>query len=166
MKKIIISLALLVITTVMFSQNPLNRKYTQINAGVGLSGWGVPFYIGLDHYIARDFTLGGEFSYRGYNEHWNNYYYNHNIIGISGNLNYHLNSVLGISNRWDFYLGPNIGFYSWTSPDGYSGTHTSGLGLGAQVGGRYYFTNKVGINLEVGGGNAFAGGKLGLSFPL
>jgi hypothetical protein len=36
----------------------------------------------------------------------------------------------------------------------------------AQVGGRYYFTEKVGINLEVEGGNAFSGGKFGLSIKL
>ena len=166
MKELLFSLSFVVIATLLFSQNPVNRRYTQINAGVGLSGWGVPFYVGLDHYITHDISLGGEFSYRGYNEHYQSYYYNHNIIGISGNLNYHLNSLLNIPNRWDFYLGPNIGFYSWTSPDGYTGNHSSGLGLGGQVGARYYFTNKVGINLEFGGGNAFAGGKLGLSFPL
>ena len=166
MKKLLFSLSFVVIATLLFSQNPVNRRYTQINAGVGLSGWGVPFYVGLDHYITHDISLGGEFSYRGYNEHYQSYYYNHNIIGISGNLNYHLNSLLNIPSRWDFYLGPNIGFYSWTSPDGYTGNHSSGLGLGGQVGARYYFTNKVGINLEFGGGNAFAGGKLGLSFPL
>jgi len=40
------------------------------------------------------------------------------------------------------------------------------LGLGAQVGGRYYISNKVALNLEFGGGNAFSGGKFGLTFKL
>jgi len=40
------------------------------------------------------------------------------------------------------------------------------MGRGAQIGGRYYFTQKVGINLELGGGNAFSGGKIGLTFKL
>lgn len=166
MKKLIFTLSFVVIATLMFSQNPLNRTFTQVNVGVGLSGWGVPFYIGLDRYITSDISLGGEFSYRGYKENWKSNYYNHNIIGISGNLNYHFNRLLGVPNNWDFYIGPNIGFYSWNSPDGYIGTHSSGLGLGAQLGMRYYFTNKIGLNLEVGGGNAFSGGKFGLSFPL
>lgn len=166
MKKIIISLALLVIATFVFSQNPLNRRYTQLNLGVGLTGWGIPLYIGLDRFVSRDVSLGGELSYRNYNEKWQTNYYNHNIIGISGNLNYHLNSILGMPSRWDLYIGPNVGFFVWTSPDGYAGNHSSGLGLGAQIGARYYFTNKVGINFEFGGGNAFAGGKLGLTFPL
>lgn len=166
MKKLIISLALVLITTFAFSQNPLNRRYTQLNVGVGLSGWGIPVYIGLEKYIARDLSIGGELSYRAYNENWQNNYYNHNITGISGNLNYHFNSLLGISSHWDLYAGANVGFFIWTSPDGYTGNHSSGLGLGGQLGLRYYFTNRVGVNFEFGGGNAFSGGKLGLSFPL
>jgi len=48
----------------------------------------------------------------------------------------------------------------------YPGSHTSGLGIGAQVGGRYYFSDNVGINIEFGGGNAFSGGKVGISILL
>jgi hypothetical protein len=65
--------------------------------------------------------------------------------------------ILNISSLWDFYAGLNLGFYNWNSPNDYEGSHNSGLGLGAQIGGRYFFNNKVGINLEFGGGNAFSG---------
>jgi len=68
-----------------------------------------------------------------------------------------------IPQNWDFYAGINIGFFIWNSPNDYEGSHTSGLGLGAQIGGRYYFNNRVGLNLEFGGGNAFSGGKIGVS---
>jgi len=40
------------------------------------------------------------------------------------------------------------------------------LGIGGQIGGRYYFTEKFGVNLEFGGGNAYSGGKLGISIKL
>jgi hypothetical protein len=40
------------------------------------------------------------------------------------------------------------------------------VGIGAQVGGRYYFTDKFGVNVEIGGGNAFSGGKIGVSIKL
>jgi len=73
---------------------------------------------------------------------------------------------LNIPSPWDFYAGLNLGFYSWNSPRDYEGSHTSGLGLGGQIGGRYYFSNKVGINLEFGGGNAFSGGKFGLTIKI
>lgn len=149
-----------------FSQSYLPEGNTQLNVGVGLSEWGVPFYIGLDHSIARDFTLGGEFSYRSYNEKWNDNEYHHNVMGFSGNVNYHFNTILNIPQKFDFYAGANLGFYTWSSPDGYDGRHNNGLGLGAQVGGRVKLSNSIGLNLELGGGNAFAGGKLGLTFKL
>lgn len=63
-----------------------------------------------------------------------------------------------------FYAGGNVGFYFWTSPDGYTGNRSSTLGIGAQVGVRYFVSNAVALNFEVGGGNAFSGGKLGLTF--
>lgn len=166
MKKTWISLTLILLTGFAFSQSPLYKGTSQLNVGLGLSDSGIPIYIGFDHSIARDVTIGAEASYRAYNENWDNSYYNHNILGLSGNANYHFNSLLGISPRWDLYAGANVGFYIWTSPDGYTGNHSSTLGLGAQIGTRYYFSNSFGINLEFGGGNAFNGGKLGLSFRL
>jgi hypothetical protein len=166
MKKLILSLTLALISAVTFSQSPLSVGSSQLNLGLGLSNAGIPVYIGFDYGVARDITLGAELSYRGYNEYWQSNHYNHNIIGISGNANYHFNSLFGISPRWDLYLGPNLGFYIWSSPDGYTGNSASRLGLGAQLGTRYFFTNKFGINLEFGGGNAFSGGKVGLTFKL
>lgn len=166
MKKLIIALSFVLVSGFAFSQGPLYVGSSQLNLGLGLSDSGIPVYIGFDHSISRDVTLGAELSYRAYNENWQNTYYNHNIIGISGNANYHFNNLFRISQRWDLYAGGNIGFYVWTSPDGYTGNHSSGLGLGAQIGGRYYFTNSVGLNLEFGGGNAFSGGKIGLSIRL
>lgn len=166
MKKIIFTLSFILLTSLAFSQSALYRGSNQFNVGVGLSDSGIPLYIGFDHSVLTDFTLGGELSYRAYNEHWQNTYYNHNIIGVSGNANYHFNTLFGISPRWDLYAGGNVGFYVWTSPDGYTGNHSSSLGLGAQIGGRYYFSNSLALNIEFGGGNAFTGGKLGLSFRL
>jgi hypothetical protein len=40
----------------------------------------------------------------------------------------------------------------------------SGLGLGAQIGGRYFFKDNFGLNLEFGGGNALSGGKFGITY--
>jgi len=147
----------------MFGQSPVSVGKTQLNLGVGFSGWGVPFYIGLDYGIHKDITLGGEFSYRSYRDNWNHKDYNHSIMGFSGNCNYHFNSIMRIPQNWDFYAGLNVGFYVWSSDNEYKGDHSSGLGLGAQIGGRYYFNNRVGLNLEFGGGNAFSGGKIGVS---
>ncbi len=166
MKRIFFSI--LFALTMLFSnaQSPLAKGKSQINAGVGLSSWGLPIYLGLDYSVHKDITLGAEGSFRSYSEKYKSVIYNHTIIGISGNANYHFNTVLLIPPTWDFYAGVNAGFFIWKSNNFYPGSNTSGLGWGAQVGGRYYINKKVGLNLEVGGGNAFAGGKFGLSIKI
>lgn len=166
MRKLILVVALALVSAVGFSQNPLGVGQNQVNVGVGLSEHGVPIYFGLDHGISRDLTIGGELSYRSFNDNENNFRYKHNVFGISGNLNYHFNNALNMSNEWDFYVGPNLGYYSYSSPDGYDGRYNSEVGVGAQLGFRYYLSDKVGLNLEFGGGNAFSGGKFGLTFKL
>ena len=166
MKKLIFALSFVFVSVFAFAASPLYTGTSQLNLGLGLSDSGIPVYIGFDHAVSRDVTLGAELSYRAYNENWHNDYYDHDIIGISGNANYHFNNLFQISSRWDLYAGANVGFYYWTSPNGYTGNHSSGLGLGGQIGGRYYFSNSLGLNLEFGGGNAFRGGKIGLSIRL
>lgn len=166
MKKLFFTLSLVLIASTTFSQSALYPGTNQLNVGFGFSDHGIPLYIGLDHAFARDFTVGGELSFRAYNENWDNNDVNHNIIGLSGNVNYHFNNLFRMTPRWDLYAGPNLGFYIWTSPDGYTGNSSSRLGFGGQLGARYYFTNSFGVNLEFGSGNAFTGGKLGLSFRL
>ncbi len=146
--------------------NSLAKGHSQLNMGVGLSGWGIPLYLGFDHAVHKDITLGAELSFRAYREYWRSYYYSHNILGVSGNGNYHFNNLLHISPKFDLYAGLNLGFYVWRSPYNYDGNHSSGLGLGGQVGARYFWNSKFGINLEFGGGNAFSGGKFGLTVKL
>ena len=169
MKKALLTLLVLVAFVTIFAQNPVAKGQAQINAGIGLSSWGVPVYVGLDYGVHKDVTIGGEISHRSYRRKHHNHHYDHSVTGVSGNVNYHFNHVLNIPRNWDFYAGLNLGFYIWNDNDDWDddwGDDNSNLGLGAQVGGRYYFSNTVGINLELGGNNAFSGGKLGLSFKL
>ena len=165
MKNTILIAAFVLISVVTFGQKSTSGG-NQLNIGVGLSGWGVPFYIGIDHFLNQDISVGGEFTYRSYHDRWDGDRYNHNIMGFSGNANYHFNRILEIPSEWDFYAGLNLGFYVWNSPDAYRGSHSSGLGLGGQIGGRYFLSDKVGLNLEFGGGNSFSGGKFGLTVRL
>ena len=163
MKKLILTAIVLMTNVQLFAQGPLPKGSKQFNAGVGLSGWGVPVYLGMDFGVHPDISVGGELSFRRHSNKIAGFRYHHNITGISGNANYHFNRLLEIPSKWDVYAGLNLGFYIWSSPDEYKGSESSGLGLGAQIGGRYYFNDKIGINLEFGGGNAFAGGKFGVS---
>ena len=164
MKKlsIILLLSFIVVFTVS-SQSRLEKGGKQLNAGVGFSGWGIPLYVGVDFGLPHDITLGLEGSFRSYNQHFTGTRYNSSIFGFSGNGNYHFNRVLHMPGAWDFYAGINIGFYIWSSPENYPGNGNSGLGLGGQVGGRYFFNDNFGLNLEFGGGNAFSGGKFGIT---
>ncbi len=165
MKKILL-ISSLFISLTSFSQSMLGKGGSQLNAGVGLSSWGLPVYIGFDYGVHKDVSLGMELSYRSYNERYNNYHYKNTIWGISGNANYHFNSIFKIPKNWDIYAGLNIGFYIWDTDDNYLGNHSSGLGIGGQVGIRYYFSDRFGLNLEGGGGNAFSGGKFGVTIVL
>lgn len=166
MKKIFLFFSLMLAVTAVFAQAPLSKGEMQLNAGVGLSSDGLPVYVGLDYAVHPDITIGGELSYRSHYDNVVGYHYNYNVIGISGNGNYHFNTVLKIPRNWDFYAGLNLGYFIWNYSNQYNGSHSSGLGLGAQIGGRYYFTNNFGINLEFGGGNEFSGGKLGITLKL
>jgi hypothetical protein len=166
MKKQLFILSFVLLYSLGFAQSPISKGESQLNAGIGLSSWGVPLYIGIDYGVHPDITVGGEVSFRSYHDNYANVRYNHSVTGISGNGNYHFNRILEIPREWDFYAGLNLGFYIWNSPDNYAGSNSSGLGLGGQVGGRYSFSDKIGLNLEFGGGNAFSGGKLGLTFKL
>lgn len=167
MKKIYLTLILVGgLAMSVLAQSPLGKGGKQFNIGAGFSRWGLPIYAGLDFGIHKDITLGFQFEYQSYNEDWNGKKWGHKIYSFGGNLNYHFNTLLEIPRDWDFYAGINIGFLVWNSPSGYGGSHKSGLGLGAQIGGRYYFTNSTGIHLELGGGNVVSGGRIGLSFKL
>ncbi|MHC1704693.1 MAG: outer membrane beta-barrel protein [Tenuifilaceae bacterium] len=165
MKKISILFALVILTfSVVNAQAPIAKGGKQLNAGVGFSGWGIPLYVGMDFGIHPDISIGFEGSFRSYNQNIAGTKYGSTIIGFSGNGNYHFNRILEIPSNFDFYAGLNIGFYFWSSPSNYPGTGGSGLGLGGQVGGRYFFKNNFGLNLEFGGGNAFSGGKFGITY--
>ncbi len=153
-----------IVVATTYAQSPLSKGSKQVNAGVGFSGWGVPIYAGMDFGVYKDITVGFEGSFRSYSQKFGTMTFKSSIFGISGNGNYHFNSLIGIPSEWDVYAGLNLGYYFWSTSSNYAGTGASGLGLGAQVGGRYFFKNNFGVNLEFGGGNAFSGGKFGITY--
>lgn len=165
-KQLLVGAILLVTGNVALAQCPIAKGQAQLNAGVGFSNFGLPVYVGFDYGVHKDITLGAEVSFRSYNNMYVNVKYKHSVIGIAGNANYHFNSILSIPTNWDLYAGLNVGYYIYNSSGYYDGAAVSGVGVGGQIGGRYYFNEKVGINLEVGGANVGGGGKLGISVKL
>jgi outer membrane immunogenic protein len=148
------------------AQCPLKKGEHQFNAGLGFSSWGVPVYAGIDFGVFSDITAGIEASFRSYNENIDGSGYTSSVFGIAGNGNYHFNTVLEIPKNWDFYAGITLGYYSWVLASDYPGNNSSGFGLGAQIGGRYFFNKNFGLNLEFGGGSGFSGGKIGITYTL
>ncbi|GIJ96239.1 hypothetical protein CAPN001_08080 [Capnocytophaga stomatis] len=163
MKKIILLFGLFVsFTATIYAQGSLEVGNYQLNGGFGFSGWGIPVYVGVDYGIAEDFTVGGEISFRSHSK--NNVKYSG--LGIMANGNYHFNRVLRIPSEFDVYAGATVGYFHWSHNSNYplvESHHSSGLGWGLQVGGRYFFNDNFGVNLELGGGNT-AAGKIGITY--
>ncbi len=157
MKKTVLAILIMLFAGATFAQNQVNKM--QFNAGVGFSSWGLPVYVGADFGIHKDITVGGELSFRTRSNYGS-------VIGISANGNYHFNTILNISSPWDFYAGLNVGYMIWKYDNSYVGAHASGLGIAGQIGGRYFFNDKLGLNIEFGGGNAFSGGKIGITYVI
>ncbi len=164
------ALAVLIIITLFafsdaFSQGSLGKGNKQLNAGVGISTWGVPVYVGVDFGVHPDITVGPMVSFRSYSERFGAVNYNHSIFVLGFNGNYHFNSLIDLDPEWDLYAGLTMGYYIWSSPNDYIGNQNSALGVVGQIGGRYFFSDKFGVNLEFGGGVA-SGGKLGVTLKL
>jgi outer membrane immunogenic protein len=167
MKKNILLALVGLVSLGAFAQGSLEKDRLQLNAGLGTSGWGVPVYVGLDYGVHRDITIGAELSYRSDSQSYGNNKYKSSAIGIGVNGNYHFNRVLNISSKWDLYAGLGLNYYIWSyDNDLYKADNTSDIGLGGQIGARYFFTDNFGINLELGGGNATNGGKIGITYKL
>ncbi len=134
----------------------IDKSKLQFNLGVGLSTWGIPFYIGADYWIMEDITAGVEASFRYRLLHRFRYGY----IGGSLNANYHFTKILELPDNIDVYAGlsagPYIGFGNYYSR---AKLH---FGIGGQVGGRYKLTDNLWVHAELGGGS-FSGGKIGIT---
>ena len=69
-------------------------------------------------------------------------------LGVKGN--FYFDDLIGLSEPWDFYAGANVGFGLWMGND--NSNNSSELDLGLQVGGRWFWNDKWGVYLELGGG--------------
>jgi outer membrane immunogenic protein len=158
MKKLILILLCIVLASEIDAQNTMAGK-AQINAGFGMSQYGLPVYVGLDVGIHPDISIGVEGSYQRHTIP----NYNAALFGIEGNINYHFNSVFKIKNEhWDVYAGATVGYWIWNWNNSYNGSLSSGLGLSGQIGARYFIVPRWAINFEISGGT-LSGGKFGLT---
>lgn len=162
MRKVLLFLVLFPLW--VMSQSPLENNKFQLNAGLGTSGWGTPVYLGLDYGVGKNLTIGSEVSYRSYES----YGFKMTILGIQGNANYHFDQLLDLPSKWNVYSGLSANYFSWSYKDEYAKqiADNTSFGIGIQIGGRYFFNEKIGLNLELGGGNATSGAKIGITYKL
>ncbi|HHE64794.1 MAG TPA: hypothetical protein ENL09_02115 [Bacteroidetes bacterium] len=145
---------------------------SQINFGLGFSNRGIPIYGNYEVAVSPEITVGGQLSMSFYTDHNGGYKYNNSAFTLVGFGNYHFNEILEIPAIWDVYAGLNLG-YSFINtnsniPDDEQDHYNypnSGLYLGIQIGGRYYWNDQWALNFELGGGSAF-GGKVCVTYRL
>jgi hypothetical protein len=152
MKKLTLLFALILsFSLVSMAQSPIGKGGRQFNFGFGF-GSDFPVYASYDFGVHKDITVAPRVAFDLNGFDW---------LTISGRGDYHFNTLLDIPDNWDFYAGLNLGFRI-----GLSNNWSSGPDLGAQVGGRYYWNEKWGVNVEFGGGSTMAGGGIGLSMRM
>lgn len=159
------------------TKNPSSKKFNtlqaykkgdmQINAGIGLIGFGIPIYAGLDYFVTNDISLGVEGSFNTFNETNYLFEYQPKIYGVAVVGNFHFNKVLKIPAKYDFYAGFGINYFKWTYENAAFLEDTgTGVGFGAQLGGRYFFSKKFAVNIELGGSSTTSATRFGITYKL
>ncbi|MEG0927777.1 DUF6646 family protein [Chryseobacterium sp.] len=115
---------------------------------LGLSAWGYGTGITgtYDYGLNKLISVGA-----GLNGYFSNYKNNDkdNRVFVFGRLNFHLQEVLSLPAKLDIYPGVDVGVVG------------KDFGIGAHIGARYFFTERIGVFAEVGNN-----GSLGVSFNL
>jgi hypothetical protein len=143
-----------------------------LNAGIGLSAYGaggLPIGISFEKGITDQISVGGFADYSRYGYNSGGYKWNYTFIYAGARGSYHLGELLNMdNNKFDPYAGASLGFRSASYRDNtgynyndYVSPYNSGLFFGIHVGGRYYFSEKLGAFGEVGYGVSAL--KLGLT---
>ncbi|AQG81746.1 hypothetical protein [Spirosoma montaniterrae] len=155
----------LLVGTESFAQMAVDKGSKFLNAGIGLGGWGGIGYSGglgfgasFELGVAKNITVGGVGAFRGYSG-VGSYY----SIGARGS--YHFNEILSLANdKVDLYAGLGLIYSGWSWNESFVGFRGSygGIGLGGHLGGRYFFSDKIGGFAEAGFGVAPL--QLGVTF--
>lgn len=143
MKKMVLMLMLFVGAT-MSAQAYTGKGDQKVNLGLNLWGYGTGISASYDYGLNQLISVGA-----GANAYFNGYKDNNddNRVFIFGRLNFHLNEALQLPENLDIYPGIDLGVLG------------KDFGIGAHIGARYFFTNKIGAFAEVGNN-----GSLGVTF--
>jgi hypothetical protein len=143
--------------------NGFSRGDKLLNIGVGLSSYyyGTPVGLSFESGVSDDISVGAQFDYNSgnYDGYYSSSYrwgYSAYYAGLRGS--YHVNKLFRINeDKVDLYAGVGIGYQRFRWDDdtygygyGYSYNYRSGLFLNYFIGGKYYFTPKIGAFVELG----------------
>ncbi|MDH6251471.1 hypothetical protein M2347_001198 [Chryseobacterium sp. H1D6B] len=146
MKKLVFMFILILFGTTARAQAWTGKGDQKIQLGFSAWGYGTgvtgTYDYGLNKLISVGAGMNAYFS--GYKDNDND-----NRVFIFGRLNFHLRDALQLPEKLDIYPGVDLGVVG------------KDFGIGAHIGARYYFTEKVGVFAEVGNN-----GSLGVSFNL
>lgn len=137
---------LLLLIAIAISAVGVNAQAQKV---LNLGGLGTGLYAGLEFPVSKAITVGPMV-----NTDWD---FNKIVIAAKGN--YYFDELFGLPAAWDVYGGANVGFRIDNDHD------DNGANWGLQVGGRWFWNEKWGINAEFGGGSGVTGG-IGVTMKL
>lgn len=126
------------------AQAYIGKGDQKVNLGLNAWGYGTGITATYDYGLNQLISVGA-----GANAYFDGYKDNNkdNRVFIFGRVNFHLNEALELPEKLDIYPGVDLGVLG------------RDFGIGAHIGARYFFTEKVGVFAEVGNN-----GSLGVSF--
>ena len=152
MKRSILVLFIVLIPFLMTAQEggAIKKGGMEVNAGFGL--WTnkaviMPLHGGMDFGITDDISVGFDVGWRLYNSvGWS-----HSVFVLQGRFDYHFNKLIELDNKWDVYAGLQLGpAYVTASSDYPYSVKGFNFALDGVIGGRWYFSDNIGLNAEVG----------------
>ncbi|WP_336732685.1 DUF6646 family protein [Chryseobacterium sp. VD8] len=146
MKKLFFMFVLILTGTFANAQAWTGKGDQKINAGLSAWGYGIGITGTYDYGLNKLISVGA-----GLNIYFDNYKNNDdkNRAFVFGRINFHLKDALQLPEKLDIYPGADVGVVG------------NSFGLGAHIGARYFFTERIGVFAEVGNN-----GSLGVSINL
>lgn len=146
MKKLFFMFVLILTGTFANAQAWTGKGDQKINAGLSAWGYGTGITGTYDYGLNKLISVGA-----GLNIYFDNYKNNDdkNRAFVFGRINVHLKDALQLPEKLDIYPGADVGVVG------------NSFGLGAHIGARYFFTERIGVFAEVGNN-----GSLGVSINL
>ncbi|PIF43979.1 hypothetical protein CLU96_0905 [Chryseobacterium sp. 52] len=146
MKKLFFVVMMAVFGTAANAQAWTGKGDQKIQLGLSAWGYGTGVTGTYDYGLNKLISVGA-----GLNAYFGDYKDNDkdNRVFVFGRLNFHLQEALDLPSKWDIYPGVDVGVLG------------KDFGIGAHIGARYFFTEKVGVFAEVGNN-----GSIGVSFNL